>query len=139
LACVANKNVFKKNLNIALNGNLLTGDLNFMTPDFVKVAQKTEITPGTTKAVKVQDKNVLLANVNGSFYAVAQKCTHMGGDLSKNLLEGTTITCPKHHAKFDITTGKVVSHPKMGLLHPKAKDLETYEVKVENDDILIKL
>lgn len=109
-----------------------------MQPDFVKVAQKTEIPPGTTKAVKVQDQNVLLANIGGSFYAVSQKCTHMGGDLSKNQPEGNIITCPRHHAQYDVTTGKVVSHPKMALLHPKAKDLQTFEVKVENDDILIK-
>jgi len=109
-----------------------------MQPDFVKVAQKSEIPTGTTKAFKVEDKKILLSNVNGSFYAVSQKCTHMGGDLSKNPLEGNIVTCPRHHAKFDVTNGKVVSHPKMTLMHPKAKDLEIYEVKTENEDVLIK-
>jgi 3-phenylpropionate/trans-cinnamate dioxygenase ferredoxin component len=109
-----------------------------MQSNFVKVATKSEVPAGTTRTVKVEDKEVLLANVNGAFYAIAQKCTHMGGDLSKNQLEGTTITCPKHHAKFDVTNGKVISHPKMALMHPKANNLKTYEVKIENDSILIK-
>jgi nitrite reductase/ring-hydroxylating ferredoxin subunit len=109
-----------------------------MQTNFVKVATKSEVPPGTTKTVKVENQEILLANVNGSFYATNLKCTHMGGDLSKSQLEGNTVTCPKHHAKFDVTNGKVISHPKMALMHPKANDLKTFEVKVENDDILIK-
>ncbi len=109
-----------------------------MQINFVKVAEKSEVPLGTTKAVKFEGKDVLIANVNGTFYAVALKCTHMGGDLSKNPLEGNTVTCPKHHAKFDVTNGKVISHPKMGLLHPKANDLGTYEVKIDNDSIMLK-
>lgn len=109
-----------------------------MQTNFVKVAEKSEVPLGKTKAIKVDGKDILIANVNGNFYAVALKCTHMGGDLSKSQLEGNIVSCPKHHAKFDVTNGKVISHPKMGLLHPKAKDLGTFEVKIENDSIMIK-
>jgi 3-phenylpropionate/trans-cinnamate dioxygenase ferredoxin subunit len=108
-----------------------------MQTNFVKVAQKNEIPPGTSKAVKVEDKEVLLVNVNGNFYAVSQKCTHMGGDLAKGKLEGNIVTCPRHHSQFDVTNGKVVSHPKVPLMHPKAKDLQTFEVKIQNDDIMV--
>ncbi len=110
-----------------------------MQPNFVKVAEKNEVPSGTTKALKVEGKDILLANVNGNFYAVSLKCTHMGGDLSKGTLEGNTVTCPKHHAKYDVTNGKVISHPKMALLHPKANDLATFEVKTEDNNIMIKL
>ncbi len=109
-----------------------------MQPDFVKVAQKSEIPAGTTKPVKVEDNEVLIANVNGNFYAVSQKCTHMGGDLSKSKLEGNIVTCPRHHAQYDVTNGKVITHPKMPLMHPKAKDLQTFEIKIENEDIMVK-
>jgi nitrite reductase/ring-hydroxylating ferredoxin subunit len=61
----------------------------------------------------------------------------MHGDLSKGTLEGNTATCPKHKAKFDVTTGKVVSGPKIPLLHPKIKDEPTYVVKVQGNDILL--
>jgi 3-phenylpropionate/trans-cinnamate dioxygenase ferredoxin subunit len=110
-----------------------------MQSSFVKVAEKNEVPIGTTKAVKVGNKDILLANVNGSFYAVGLKCTHMGGDLSKSQLEASIVTCPKHHAKYDVTNGKVVAHPKMPLMHPKASDLETFETKIEDNIILIKL
>ena len=107
--------------------------------DFIKVADKNEIPLGTAKAVKLGDKDVMIANVNDDFYAINLKCSHAGGDLSKGQLDGNIVTCPKHHARFDVTNGKVVSNPKMGLLHPKANDVATFQVKVENDAIMIKL
>ena len=104
---------------------------------FVKVAETSQIPSGQMKAVKVAEKEVLIGNVNGVYYAIGNICTHMGGDLSKGLLEGNTVTCPKHKARFDVTTGKVVSGPKMFLMHPKIKDEPAYLVKVEGKDILL--
>jgi len=98
-----------------------------------------EIPTGKMKSVKLQDKEILIANVSGNYYAVGNRCTHAGGDLSQGILEGNIVTCPRHHAKFDVTTGKVVSHPKMAFFHPKASDEPTYQVKVEDDNIMVKL
>jgi 3-phenylpropionate/trans-cinnamate dioxygenase ferredoxin subunit len=109
-----------------------------MESEYVKVAEKSEIPAGKMKAVEIEGKEILIANVNGNFYAIGQKCTHAGGDLSKGVLEGNVVTCPRHHAKFDVTTGKVVSHPKIGFLHPKAKDEPTYQIKIENENIMVK-
>jgi|WetSurMetagenome_2_1015567.scaffolds.fasta_scaffold49439_2 3-phenylpropionate/trans-cinnamate dioxygenase ferredoxin component len=109
-----------------------------MESNYVKVAEKSEVPVGKTKSVMVDGKEILVANVGGSIYAIGLKCTHSGGDLSKTTLEGTIATCPKHHAQFDVTTGKVVSQPKMGFLHPKATDEPTYQVKIENENIMIK-
>jgi 3-phenylpropionate/trans-cinnamate dioxygenase ferredoxin subunit len=61
------------------------------------------------KVVKLAEKEVVIANVNNVYYAMENSCTHMHGELSKGLLEGNTLTCPKHKAKFDVTTGKVIS------------------------------
>jgi nitrite reductase/ring-hydroxylating ferredoxin subunit len=54
-------------------------------------------------------------------------------------LEGNTITCPRHNAKFDITTGKVLSHPKMPLLHSKAKEEKIYQIVIQDENIMIEL
>jgi 3-phenylpropionate/trans-cinnamate dioxygenase ferredoxin subunit len=110
-----------------------------MESRYVKVAEKSEIPVGKMKAVQVEGKEILITNVSGNFYAIAQKCTHAGGDLSKGVLEGNVVTCPRHHAKFDVSTGKVISHPKIGFLHPKAKDEPTYQVRIENENIMVKL
>jgi 3-phenylpropionate/trans-cinnamate dioxygenase ferredoxin subunit len=106
---------------------------------YVRVAGDAEVPAGKMKAVKSEGKEILIANVNGNYYAIGNRCTHAGGDLSQGVLEGNVVTCPRHHAKFDVTTGKVVSHPKIGFLHPKANDEPTYQVKVENQNILVKL
>ena len=104
---------------------------------FVKVAETSEIPPGQMKAVKLAELDVLIANIHGIYYAIDSICTHKGGDLSKGTLEGNTVTCPKHKAKFDVTTGKVISGPKVPLMHPKIKDEPTHTVKIEGKDILL--
>jgi 3-phenylpropionate/trans-cinnamate dioxygenase ferredoxin subunit len=103
----------------------------------VKVAEVSEIPVGKMKAVKLAEKEVLIANVNGAYYAMGNVCTHKSGDLSKGTLEGNTVTCPKHKARFDVTTGKVVSGPKIPFMHPKIDDEPTYVLKVEGTAILL--
>jgi nitrite reductase/ring-hydroxylating ferredoxin subunit len=104
---------------------------------FEKVAETQDLAPGQMKAVKLGAEQVLLANVNGTFYAVGNVCTHEGGNLSMGTLQGNTVTCPKHKAQFDVTSGKVVSPPKVLFMHPKIKDASTYTLKVEGTAILL--
>jgi len=108
-------------------------------PGYVRVAEKSEIPIGKMKKIPVQGKEILIANVNGKFYAIDNVCTHERGDLSQGTLEGNVVTCPKHKSKFDVITGKVISPPKIVFFHPKIKDETIYQVKNENDDIMIKL
>ncbi len=54
---------------------------------------------------------VVLFLVNGRFSALDDVCTHDGGPLSEGKLEGCTIACPRHGAKFDICTGKALTMP----------------------------
>lgn len=105
---------------------------------FVKVAETSEFSVGKMKVVKLEEKEILIANMNGNYYAIENKCTHAGGDLSKGSLDGSIVTCPRHGSKFDLTTGKVVSGPKILFFHPKIKDEPSYEVKVEGKDIFLK-
>ena len=104
---------------------------------FVKVAETLEIPSGQMKVVQIAEKEAVVANVNGKYYAIENSCTHMHGELAKGTLEGNIVTCPKHKAKFDVTTGKVVSGPKIPLMHPKIKDEPVYVVKVEGNDVLL--
>ena len=105
----------------------------------VKVAETSEINLGQMKAVKLAEKEVLIANINGTYYAIGNICTHEKGDLSKGTLEGNIVTCPRHKSKFDVTTGKVVSGPKILFMHPKINDEPVYAVKVEGKDILVEV
>ena len=104
---------------------------------FEKVADTGEISLGQMKAVEFGAEKVLLANVNGVYYAIGNVCTHEGGNLSKGVLQGNVVTCPKHKAQFDVATGKVVSGPKILFMHPKINNELAYAVKVEGTAILL--
>jgi len=104
---------------------------------FEKVAETQELSSGQMKAVKFGAEQILLANINGTFYAIGNVCTHEGGNLSLGTLKGNIITCPKHKAQFDVTTGKVVNPPKMLFMHPKIKNETTYAVKIEGTAIML--
>lgn len=103
----------------------------------VKVAKVSEIRQGTMLGLDVQGKKVLLANVDGRFYAVDGLCTHMGGHLWEGGLIGTTVKCPRHGSEFDLATGKNTKKP--WLPFGKAFDLKAYNVTVEGEDIYLEL
>jgi nitrite reductase/ring-hydroxylating ferredoxin subunit len=98
--------------------------------DYVKVASTADLAPGEMTLVEVGGELICLANVDGTFYAISDECTHVGGALSEGELEGYTVTCPLHGGQFDIRTGKVLQRPPLD-------DATSYEVKVEGQDVLI--
>jgi nitrite reductase/ring-hydroxylating ferredoxin subunit len=99
--------------------------------DYVKVAEGKDIQPSTMKAVEVNGEKICLANVEGKYYAIGNVCTHLGGPLAQGKLEGYEVQCPWHGSRFDIRTGKAVRPPAM-------RSEPTYEIKVEDDNILVK-
>ncbi|HXS59795.1 MAG TPA: Rieske 2Fe-2S domain-containing protein [Candidatus Sulfopaludibacter sp.] len=99
--------------------------------DFVKVANTNEIKPLQMKEVDVDGQKILIANVNGEYYALGSICTHEGGPLADGTLQDYEVECPWHGSKFDIRTGKVTN--------PPADEPEpSYEIKVDGSQILIK-
>jgi 3-phenylpropionate/trans-cinnamate dioxygenase ferredoxin subunit len=99
--------------------------------EFVKVAETAEVPPGKMKKVKVGGREILIANVEGKYYAMGNKCTHRGGDLSKGSLSGKVVKCPRHGAKFDVTSGEAAAGP-------AKKSEPTFEAKVEGKNIMLK-
>ena len=99
---------------------------------FFKVARSSEIPPGSKKLVDVDGYPVALFNVNGTFYAIEDVCTHDGGPLAEGELEGEEIECPRHGARFSVRTGEA-------LCMPAVEPIECYQVKVEGNDILVSI
>ena len=108
----------------------------------VRVAQTQDIPPGQMKGVIVQDKQILVANVAGKYYAMDALCSHMSGYLPVGKLQDKLVICPIHGAQFDVTTGKL---HKNAPLHIRvatgsgATDLNSYQVIVEGDEIKVKI
>jgi 3-phenylpropionate/trans-cinnamate dioxygenase ferredoxin subunit len=80
---------------------------------FIQVATMDQIASGSMRAYTVNDRDILITNYDGKYYAINLKCTHMGGNLSKGKLEGKIVTCPRHGDRFDVTTGECISRPRM--------------------------
>ncbi len=106
---------------------------------FVKIAETGMLLPGEKKTFPLNGKTILLANVDGAYYALDNRCPHMGGSLLGGDLEGATLACPRHGAKFDVRTGKNVGNAKLAFIQVKVGDAKVFPVKVEGTDILVEL
>ena len=95
---------------------------------FVKGAKTDEIVAGQGKMVEVSGKKIALFNVENSFYAIDDMCTHRGGPLSEGSLDGKEVTCPWHGAIYDVTSGEVLSSP-------APQGVARYDVRVEGSDV----
>jgi 3-phenylpropionate/trans-cinnamate dioxygenase ferredoxin subunit len=100
--------------------------------EFVPVCKVADLPEAGKMVVEVDDRLVALFHVSGTFWALDDVCTHDGGPLAEGELDGYTVACPRHGAKFDIRTGRVLSMP-------ATSDTVAHEVKVEGDDVLIKV
>jgi 3-phenylpropionate/trans-cinnamate dioxygenase ferredoxin component len=104
---------------------------------FTKVAETKDIPAGKMLKVKIKQNEILIANVEGTYYAIDNKCSYDQEDLTKGALKGSILTCPKNKAEYDVTTGKNVKGPKMMLFRVKTDDLNSYDVKIDGTDILV--
>jgi len=95
------------------------------------VAKKSEIPAGTSKVVEVAGKALALFNCDGTFYAIENECKHRGGPLGEGSLEGGVVTCPWHGWEYEVASGVCRTNPSVAV--------QAFEVKVEGDDVLIRV
>jgi 3-phenylpropionate/trans-cinnamate dioxygenase ferredoxin component len=94
----------------------------------IRVSQR--LKEGESIALKEHDQHILLCKIGGKYYAVSNICSHARVLLSKGRLRGTTITCPLHGARFDVTSGKCLGGPAF-------QDIASYSVSNEDNEIII--
>lgn len=78
---------------------------------FVALGLAAEIAPGQTRDFQVEDHSILVANCDGAYYAIEDRCTHDDGPLAQGRLRRCEIECPRHGAKFDLKTGRATALP----------------------------
>ena len=103
-----------------------------MAATLVAVAKASEIPVGAFKPVEALGKRLLVCHIASGFYAVDDTCTHDDGPLADGWLEGEAIECPRHGARFDVRTGKV-------LCLPAAIGIRSYPVTVEGDEVKVNI
>ncbi len=102
-----------------------------MPDEFVPVAKAAELLPGQMKWVAINGERLVLANVDGAFFALSDICGHRNAPLSRGKLNGHLIECPLHYAQFDVRTGELVNGP-------VSTPVPIYQVCVEGDTVYIK-
>jgi len=105
--------------------------------NYIKIAKTNQLNPGEKIKITYNGKDILLTNLENSYYAIDNTCSHMGGSLVDGTLDGSHIICPRHGSVYDVTNGKLVQNGKLLFIKVKANDLHSYPVKVEGTDIFI--
>ncbi len=125
-----------------------------------EVARVGEVPPGGRKRVTVGGRDIVLFNVGGEFFALADRCPHQGGRLSEGVLVGLVeapepgryawsrpgeiVRCPWHGWEFDLRTGQTRCEP--ARLRTRTYDVdvvpgpaETFPVTVEERRVVVEV
>ena len=92
---------------------------------YYEVCPVEELPAGERLFIALGEDPVVIFNIAGDFYAIADICTHDDGPLGEGEIEDHEIVCPRHGARFDIRTGEV-------LALPAVKGVPAYPIRVKN-------
>jgi 3-phenylpropionate/trans-cinnamate dioxygenase ferredoxin subunit len=110
------------------NYNLLAED----QLEYVEIADASVLGNGERLFIEIDDLSIVIFNIAGKIFAIADVCSHDNGPLGEGEIDGTDIVCPRHGARFDIQTGKVT-------MMPAVVDIPAYPARVHNGMIEIGL
>ena len=100
---------------------------------FVTVAGTADVTPGTVRVIEVEGRSLCLGlTEDGEWGVIDNVCTHDGGTLGEGELDDSAVECPRHGARFDLFTGRV-------LALPAVRPVAAYETLVDGDEVRVRL
>jgi len=101
-------------------------------PSRLEVCKVGDVGAGEVRKVETGGLTLAIYNLDGSFYATDDACTHGPGSLSEGFVEGDVIECNFHQGRFNIRTGEVVGPPCM-------IPVRTYPTIVEDDRVFVEI
>lgn len=93
---------------------------------YFKIAKVADVPDGERLFFELESKPIVLFALKGEYLAIADQCSHDEGPVGEGELDGEEIICPRHGARFDLRTGKVLSFPAV-------KDITVYPVRVKDE------
>jgi 3-phenylpropionate/trans-cinnamate dioxygenase ferredoxin component len=99
---------------------------------WVSGGQAESLGPGKVRTVFTGRKQLAVCNVGDSYHCIDDVCTHDGASFETAELDGNEIECPRHGARFDVTTGRATCLPAI-------VPVKVYPVTVENGEIRIQV
>lgn len=99
----------------------------------VRVCSTDDLGPGDALKAVIDDVPVAVArDDDGEFHAIGDTCSHEEISLSEGFVEGSTIECWAHGARFDLITGKALSLP-------ATDPVPVYPVSVVDGDVYVEI
>ena len=99
--------------------------------DFKFICKLSDLKENAGQRFIVEETEIAIFKVNDKIYALSNICPHQHTALIYDgFLEDGCIVCPVHGWKFDLHTGKKISG---------RRGLDSYEVKIIDDDVLVKV
>jgi len=98
--------------------------------EFIPVVAVMELREGQRLFIEIDETPIMILNIAGNYFAIADVCSHDDGPVGEGNTEGFEIICPRHGARFDIRTGKALALPAF-------VDIPAYPVRVVGDQIEI--
>jgi nitrite reductase (NADH) small subunit len=99
-------------------------------PEHVTVARASALPPGMGTVVTVKGQEIAVFNLQGTFYALDNRCPHQDYPLGMSPVFDNLVICIGHAWRFDIKTGECYSVPGVCV--------RTYAVMVEGDEVKIR-
>jgi toluene monooxygenase system ferredoxin subunit len=94
-----------------------------------RVCKVTDVPENALKKFTVDDVTLVIANYGSGFRAIPPLCPHMAEPLEESgVIAQCSLTCTKHLWSWDLSS--------LAMLGETERQLQTYEVKLENGDIL---
>ncbi len=99
---------------------------------WLSAGREDELEPGQVKVVQSGRQRFALCNVDGQLFCIDDVCTHDGGSLDQGELDGKEIECPRHGARFDVTSGRATCMPAV-------VPVKTHPVRVVDGEIQVQV
>ena len=99
---------------------------------WARAANRKDLADGEVLGVVIGGREIALYDLDGELHATDDICTHAYARLSDGWLDRGEIECPLHAGRFDVKTGKATAPP-------CTDDIRTYPVRVQGEEIQIKL
>jgi 3-phenylpropionate/trans-cinnamate dioxygenase ferredoxin component len=100
--------------------------------DWEEFCQQSELLPGEFLVREAGGAFVAVYNIDGVLYGLEDVCTHDGGELAGGPIEGLSIECIRHGAKFDLQTGAA-------LCAPAHTPVPIWQVRVQDGNVQVRL
>jgi len=98
--------------------------------EWIDVVPEKQLGAGSRKVIETEAGPIAVFNLDDELYAIADICSHDGGELASGKRDGDQIICPRHGARFCIRDGRALTPPAF-------ENIETFSLRIESGMIQV--